>query len=978
MMKTGFVRTLTVAALTLLCSAATLAQTTTATIEGTITDTSGGVIPGVTVEVQGETLARSVVSDAAGFYRAVALPPGRYTVAATLSGFENRRVEGVDVALNHTATVDVRLVVAGQSETVVVRANLPRIDSKTSSTSHVVTAREIDAIPLNGRNYLDLVLLTPGAIVNANTRTDLSDRDTRGAILGERAGNTAFLIDGLENNDDFRGGVFQAYTQDAIQEFEVIAAGYKAEFGRGSGGVVNAITKSGANTVKGSAFFFLRNDTLDASNVDGADPPDLARYNSGATVGGPLTRDRDWYFGSVEHSFERRQAIFPPNIPAVLSAGEDFSRRPETENYRLFGKYTRKVSTGHDLRAEASWSRLQNVNQLASAAALPSASNDNKAKTLFTSVAYTSILNPRVMLESSAGYRDQRFGQNGDLGNGFSYSISFLDGGGSFDFGPRFGTKQILDQHYFTAREVVSLFPSDRHSAKAGVEYVRTSVDGSNGQGLQNVIATTRANFARFGTQSFQIPQGVGFINPGDEQSRMRNNGISLFAQDDWRVIPQVTLTLGLRYDYDSKFDDGNNAAPRLGAVWAIDRQTAIRVNWGTFYDRYRLGLAQAVPDLGGFNGKTVVEMDYPRLAADALNRAGGLGRLAVVAGDPFVLHQRFGISPDAVVTRANVQALTGLTPDQFVAAVRAFAAGFGTFLPVDFSPSTGYLRQDLGAAFQDQIRVASPFATPYNKTFTVGGERTVARDVTVGATYAHRQIRNILGVRLTNLSPQSRVVGAAITTDGGPIQRTYGPWYDGDYEALILSMAKPFNGRFQLQVNYTYAGGTDNLANPNLGLGVAAQGGGAVPTDNLNLEFDRGNSDLVVPHAVVASGVVAIPGGLSLSGVFRGTSGTFFSAAGGLRDYDGDGISSSRPESTTRNQFRGPNAFNTDVRLEKRFTFGGQAVSGLIEVFNLFNARNPRLIDNTFAGNAPTATFGTVRVPLSGREIQVGGRFLF
>ena len=171
--------------------------------------------------------------------------------------------------------------------------------------------------------------------------------------------------------------------------------------------------------------------------------------------------------------------------------------------------------------------------------------------------------------------------------------------------------------------------------------------------------------------------------------------------------------------------------------------------------------------------------------------------------------------------------------------------------------------------------------------------------------------------------------------------------------------MAKPFNGRFQLQVNYTYATGTDNLANPNLGLGVAAQGGGAVPTDNLNLEFDRGNSDLLVPHALVASGVLAIPGGLSLSGVFRGTSGTFFSAAGGLRDYDGDGISSSRPESTSRNQFRGPAAFNTDVPLEKRFTFGGYAVSGLIEVFNLFNARNPRLIHNTFAGNAPTATLG-------------------
>jgi outer membrane receptor protein involved in Fe transport len=968
-------RTLAVVVLSVFESVAASAQTATATIEGTITDSTGAVIPGVTIDVQGETLARSVVSDTAGFYRAPALPPGRYTVLATLTGLQSRRLEGIEVALNHTATVDVRMEVAGRAETVVVRATMPRLDATTSATSHVVTAREIESIPLNGRNYLDLVMLTPGAIVNPSARTDLSDRDTRGAILGERAGNAAFLIDGLENNDDFHGGVFQAYTQDAIQEFEVIAAGYKAEFGRGSGGVVNVITKSGANTVRGSSFFFVRHDGLDASNVEGAGPPDLARYNSGATAGGPVTRNRSWYFGSVEQVFERREAIFPPAIPPVLSAGEDFSKRPETENYRLFGKYTRKVSAGHDLRGEASWSLLQNVNQLVSAAALPSASSGNEARTLLASATDTMILGPRLVLETSVGYRDQRFGQNGDLGDGFSYSIR-LDGGGSFDFGPRYGSQQTLDQHYFTARQAASLF-ADRHSAKAGVEYVRTWVDGSNGQGLQNFIITTPANFARFGTKSFQIPQGVGFINPGDERSEMRNNGVSLFAQDDWRVIPRVTLNLGLRYDYDSKFADGNNIAPRLGVVWAVDGRTVIRANWGIFYDRYRLGLAQAVPELGGFNGRTVVEMDYPRLAADALNRAGGLGRLAVVAGDPFVLHTRFGIAQDAVVTRDNVQALTGLTPDQFVGAVRAFAAGFGAFLPVDFSPSTGYLRQDLGAAFQDQIRVARPFETPYNETFTIGGERT-AGAVGLGVTYAHRLIRNILGVRLTNLSPQSRTVGAAITTDGGPIQRTYGPWYDGDYDALILSLAKPFNGRYQLQASYTYARGTDNLANPNLGLGVGAQGGGAVPTDNLNLEFDRGHSDLAVPHAVVASGVLALPAGLSVSGVFRGTSGTFFSAAGSLRDYDGDGIASSRPEGTTRNQFRGPSAFTTDLRLEKRFTFGRYTAAGLIEVFNLFNARNPRLIDNTFAGNAPTATFGTVRVPLPGRETQVGLRLLF
>jgi hypothetical protein len=851
------------------------------------------------------------------------------------------------------------------------------VDTARSSVSHVVTAQQIESIPVNGRNYLDLVLLTPGAIVNPTAPSPFGDGDTRGAILGERAGNAAFLIDGFENNDDFHGGVFQAYTQDAIQEFEVIAAGYQAEFGRGSGGVVNAITKSGTNRLKGSGFLFLRNDRFDASNVPDAGAPDLERANWGATLGGPVKKNRSWYFGSVEHFVERRQSIFPADIPAVLSLDEDFSKRPETDNTRLFGKYARMSSAANELRASASWSRLQNVNQLSSDSALPSASNDNDARTFLGSVAHTAVLGRGVMLESAAGYREQRFDQNPMLGDGFNDSI-IIDSR-MFEFGPRYGSKQTLDQHYFTAREVASLLVHERHAAKLGIEYVRTAVDGSNGQGLSNVIFTTAANLARFGQQSFQIPQGVGFINPGDERSRLRNHGVSLFAQDDWRLGATLSLNLGVRDDFDSTFDVISNIAPRLGVTWAPDHRTAIRANWGLFYDRYRLGIAQAVPELGGFNGRTVAELDYPRLTADALlNRAGTLGRLATMAGDPLVLHKRFGIPENEVVTRSNIQALTGLTPDQFLSALSAFMAGFGTFLPVDFSPSTGYLRQDQSAAFQDQIRVARPFKTPYNSTFSLGGERALSGDVSVGATYVHRLIRNILGVRLTNLSPDSRRLGRAITTDGGPLQRSYGPWYEGDYDALILSLDKRLSRRFQLQINYTYARGQDNLMNANLGLGVGAQGGGAVPTDSLDLEADRGNSDLLVPHSLVASGIIELPAGFSMSAVFRGTSGSFFSALGAPVDVDGDGIFSSRAEGTRRNQFRGPKTLNTDLRIEKRFTSGRYAASALVEWFNLFNARNPRLIDNGYNAAVPAQTFGAILIPLAGRETQFGLRLTF
>jgi hypothetical protein len=959
-----------------------LAQTTTSTVEGRILDPSGAGISGATVEVKGTTIRRELASDPSGFYRAVALPAGRYSVTAGSAGFKTKVLEGIELFLNRTVTLDVSLDVATQAESVTVEASAPLVDLVSSSNRQVIDSRTIEAIPLNGRNYLDLVLLTPGVVVNDSARSDLPPaRDTRGAILGERAGNAAFLIDGLENNDDFRGGVFQSYTQDAIQEFEVIDAGYKAEFGRGSGGIVNVITKSGTNETKGSAFFFFRDDALDASNVEGEDPPQLRRYNSGLTLGGPVTKDRSWYFGSFEHFKESRASLFPPNIPPSLEAGEDFSRQPETTSYRLFGKYAQSFSQSNDLRLAASWTRLENLNELATATSLPSSSNNNVTKTFLGTVALTTIFSPRSFLESSLGYRDQRFAQNEEGAEGSSYSIFFLDDGSSFEFGPPFGSVQNLDQKYLTLREVLSLFSGERHAAKVGAEYVRTAVDGVNGQGFQNVIVTVRPFFALYGQDSFQIPQGVGFFNPGDELTTLRNNGISFFAQDDWRIAKKVTLNLGVRYDYDSKFDDADNVAPRAGITWNPDAKTVVRVNWGLFYDRYRLGIAQSVPELGGFNGRTVVELNYPRLTADALVPfPGSIAAIASFLRDPLFLHKAFGIPANAVVTRGNIQSLTGMTPDQFLAALRSFLTGIGRpFVPVDFSPGTGYLRQDLAAGFQDVIRAEDPFTTPHNRTFLVGVQRALLSDLSVGVTYVHRDIRNILGLRLTNLAFESRTVGAPITTDGGPLQRTYGAFYDGKYDGFIVAVEKRFRNRFQVQANYTYSRATDNLLNSNLGLGLATQGGGAVPTDNLDLEFDRGNSDLSVPHIFVLSGVVSLPIDFWMSGVVRATSGVHFTAVGTPTDYDGDGIVSTRPQGTERNQFTGPSTFNLDLRLEKRFHVGKRGgISFLVEGFNVTNSRNPRLIDAAYVGGQPGPNFGEVRVPQPGREIQLGFRLQF
>lgn len=956
------------------------AQTITSTIEGTISDAQGGVIVRATIAVNGSSDKRTVTTDDEGFYRVVALPAGTYTLTVSANGFADEIIRELPLVLNTNLRLDVMLSVAGRQESVNVVGAQQGVDFSNASPRQVITSQQIQSIPLNGRNYLDLVRLTPGVVLNDNARSDLADRDSRGSILGERAGNVSFLIDGAENNDDVRGGVFQSFTQDAIREFEVIQAGYKAEFGTGSGGVVNVITKSGGNDTQGSGFFFTRHDALDSSNVAGADAPELKRYNAGVVVSGPAIRDRAFFMTAYERLRETRAMLFAEDIPAVLRQGEDFSVSPELTTDRLFGKYNQHLTPVHQLTASGSWSRVENEHLPVSPDSLPSASNSNLANTFLGTASVTSILGQRLLLDHSFAYRDQRFGQNENAPDGRGFAVNFLDLRKAFLFGPPAASVVTLDQRYVTGRSVASIFPNARHAAKVGVDFTRTNVNGENGPGLTHVLITTQAGFAAYGRDSFQIPQGPSFLSPGDELTRLRNNGVSLFAQDDWRVADAVTLNLGIRYDRDSEFSDSNNVAPRVGVAWRVDSDTAVRASWGLFYDRYRLGIAGAVPEFGGFNSQTVVELNYPRLLADALvPLPGSIAALNMMTGDPFLLHRRFNIPFDAVVSQGSIQQLTGLTPAQFIADANAFLSGYGPFIPVDFSPATGYLRQDLGAAFADVIRVASPFKTPSNNTFTLGVERSLPGALTVGGTYVHREIRDILGVRLTNLAYESRLVGGAITTDGGPIQRTYGGWYDGDYDAFIVAANKRLSGRVQVQANYTYARGEDNLLNSNLAMGLATQGGGSVPTDNLDLEADRGNSDLSVRHTFVTSGVMSLPFAIDVSGVLRATSGVFFSATGVPFDYDGDGIISTRPQGTARNAFEGPASMNLDMRVEKKFrVMGRYRASMLIEGFNLTNARNARLVDSTWINGAPGPDFGSVRAPLPGRETQVGFRLEF
>src|SRR5687768_10550478 len=241
------------------------AQTTTSTIEGTVGDARKAVVAGAQVVVKNAALGieRTVQTDEEGLYRVTALPAGNYSIAVTATGFAPRTFENIEVTLNRTLRFDVDLEVGAVQEQVDVSAAVQLIDPTSASSGTTVTPQQIKELPVNGRNYLDLMQLVPGVVINRQADIG-SDNST--PVLGERSGNNTFLIDGQPNKNTVSGGAAAQFNQETIAEFQVLTTGYKAEFGQASGAIINVITRSGSNEIHGVASVFHRNDAFDSSN----------------------------------------------------------------------------------------------------------------------------------------------------------------------------------------------------------------------------------------------------------------------------------------------------------------------------------------------------------------------------------------------------------------------------------------------------------------------------------------------------------------------------------------------------------------------------------------------------------------------------------------------------------------------------------------------------------------------------------------
>jgi hypothetical protein len=823
------------------------------------------------------------------------LQAGVYTITASKPGFIPETLNSLEVTVNCTITVNMSLRVQGQIEKVEVASVAVLLETNTSSSGATIVPAQIEQMPINGRNYLDLLQLVPGVAVN---RQQDPSSDGATPILGERGGNAVFLIDGMPNRDEINGGAAAQFTQDSILEFQVVTSGYNAEFGHGSGGIINVVSKSGTNDWHGGVSVFHRNyklDSSDSSQVLNGRVPFLLRWDPSAQLAGPVIKDKIFFFASAERILESRQLNFqfPQSTPAILVQFETpFSLHTKTYDTRVRGKLEEQVGH-HRLSQQVNLTNTHVTDflPLLQALSLPSTRNNIDSRRLMLGFNDTVTLgdqsNPFVVTLYGQ-YRGEpsvtrpshpQAGTASTLDNLFSSTSTgqLFGDQGQVQFGPGH-TALALRQRYasFGANSAKQL---GRHTAKFGWDFQHTRVDGTEANNLLNQLFATTGDLATFGP----VNAGVYFLNqqggitPQDNIIRLRNTYNGAFVQDDWQILKNVTLNLGLRWDYDSQFPNKRNFSPRLGFAWLVTPKTVLRASWGRFYDHFRLGLARDIPGFGGANLTTQTFLSFPRLfygdpstltivfatiglsvpcassdLTDAQIAAGGLtcsARFPNGTNKPLygIDHLNSVVAPghapvpaNTAVNIQNVQSLTGLTTQQFAdAASGAVGASPGLF---SYDPFGNLTIGD--SAFPTNgipISVDPNFKTPHTNGIHIGLQREVGSNSMIQVDYYHKNIDDILGVRDTNLAFEARIPGHAgqlVPGTGPNLIFGYGPWYKGTYDAVTIGFRRRVGKRFSLDANYTWTHEADNALNSNfisdlqtgLGVGFAASNG---PTDS-------------------------------------------------------------------------------------------------------------------------------------------------
>ncbi len=903
--------------LVILSGGIALAQVTTGTILGTVKDSTGAVLPEAQVIVLNEAtgISRTVQTDAEGRYSALSLSLGSYRVTATHEGFQTIARTGIVLTVGREAVVDISLAVGSVSQTVEVTGEVPLVEATTASLGSLVDDRTIRNLPLNGRSYDQLALLQPGVILTSPGQTGGAPfafgTGKRFSVGGQRSVSNSFLLDGTNVNDQANGTPGGAAGTnlgvDTILEFKIFTNSFKAEYGHSTGSVITAITRSGTNSLHGTAFEYIRNSALDARNFFdvGSSPPSFKRNQFGGVLGGPIKKDKTFFFGGYEGlrqglgitlativpTLEARRGILPTapgatttTMVTVNPASAKYLNLYPIPNGRNFGDGTAEflfapvvptnednamVRVDHQLNSNNSlFGRYSfDTDSVNAQQSIPDVFLIQTSRRQYATTQVNSILGPKALNNFRFAFNRSFSTYNPVVDPPAPPELSIVPGqplgavqvGGTFTAGARaisaLGSPNSGSGPRFWAYNIFEWgddfsYSTGKHALKAGVDIQRMRDNTALGNFLRG--AYTFPSFTAFltGTPSnLQAAAPLGTL----PQWGLRQSLYAFYGQDDYTINSRLTLNLGLRWEsstdpVDAKGQMSMLPSPSATAMVVTDKFFSItKKNFEP-----RLGIAWRLNE----SGKTVL-------------RAG--------AG---IYHNQ--IFPWAYAINISSPPFFG----------RYSAASTATN-PLPFPD--GY--KILGPGAPIGLTVYTPIEkTPVDEQYNVSVQQEIFKNTVVQVSYAGNHANHLETLRETDTPVPTILPNGQLSYPAGAPRRN--PAWAGIgriemngnsvYNSLTVTLRRQSSRGFQGQIFYTYSKAMDE--NSGLSNSDSLRTPQAV-MDPTNIARDWSLADFDSRHAVVANLSYAVPfratskalgalvNGWTLDGIGTFTSGMPFTA---------------------------------------------------------------------------------------------------
>jgi hypothetical protein len=903
---------------------------TSASLSGRVEDTCGAVITGANVTATNvETHQRfATTSDNEGRYRFPFLRTGAYDLTVEATGF-HAVTRQITVLLGQVLELPVQLEVEGVSVNVDVgAADAPLVETARTQITETIRPREIADLPLNGRNYLDLALLVPG-VSPTNTGSNQRFAETSAvpgqgiSVAGQRNLYNSFIVDGVSANDDAADLTGTYYSEEVIDQFQVVTSGGIAEFGRASGGVVNILTRSGTNDWRGNFYGFARNQRFDARNPLAPTKDLLTQAQYGGTAGGPLRRERTFFFTNFEQTRRNYSAVLTI-APAALTSINDRLRAVnyggplietgvvpasfDTTNF--FARIDHRLTERNQLSARYSLYHIEAVNSrnVGGLNAVSRGSGiDDTDQTV--QVSNVTTLSSRTINEARFQFTRSRLDAPMNDTTGPAVNIAGVANFGTATFSPL-----ARDVNLFEAVDNVST-QLGNHSLKAGGGFLYNRLNIVFPGAFQGVYNFSSLNNSLSGNyNTFQQAFGA----PEQFQS---NPNLGAFIQDEWRVRHDLTINAGLRYDVQYLPDpiqtDTNNFAPRLGIVYAPgDRKTVIRASYGLYYDRVPL-----------------------RATSNALQRDGSKYLVVQLApnqpGAP-VFPDVLAVQPATLPTKPNI---TRIDPNIPLSYTQQANFQIERELPLDAVLSVGYLN----------VRAKHVI---------------LSRNVNVPRFPASAGVPN-LGRPDPNWGNISQFEGAGNS------------YYDG----MVVSFNQRASRWATVRLSYTLSKTIDDAGNFFFS---TVQDNFNIRDDRGLSDNDQRHrlvlsGTLEAPRERNSTGFGRVLDGFQFGYIFTYASRLPFNVLlGSDRNFDGN--NNDRPVGVGRNTGRGFDFASLDLRVSRRFRLTERVdLQLLAEGFNVLNRANFGVPNNTFGTRVnPLPTFGQPTAAFDPRQFQFGMKVSF